>query len=600
MRSDADMRWRRMIWLLAAAWIGSGTAAGAETITVGVIDTLTEEENLSQIRKGLETGLDPHQWQVRTVSVLSADEVAGIERFRPDFVLGPADLEQQFRAADAAVPFRVATRKVQYAREAESSSGSLIVVRNDRKDLLTLSDLKGKTVAAGLPASIPGWLAVEAEVKAQFGDPSQFWKKAYFLNNPFPDVLSALFSGHADAAVLPTCLFERLARDGEADTAALRVVGEKTDAALFCRRSTALYPDISLWAFEWTEEKRVRAITVGLLTSKNQTDIGGYEWLSFVPHTAVETLYRSLEIGPYAYLKDTSLAGLYRRYSTYVWTAGVMLLLLIAYEVRLKRLVRRRTAQLSDALREQRRMEREAREDRERLGTLEKRNIVSQMSAMIAHEIKSPIAAIDNFKAILDYVLPQTIREEKTVKTALAGIETEAERIAGIVNRVRNYAKSRQTAHVKCDLAAAVRQAVKSLRSSSAGTVPIQLELPATALVLGDELELELLVFNLLKNASEALAGQKKARIAVRLAAEARRWRLTITDNGPVLSDEAYRHLQDLMASVKPEGLGLGLSIVRGIADSHGAGLQFERNPAGGLTVRFVTDAWEENVEKTE
>ena len=114
-------------------------------------------------------------------------------------------------------------------------------------------------------------------------------------------------------------------RDGEADTAALRVVGEKTDAALFCRRSTALYPDISLWAFEWTEEKRVRAVTVGLLTSQNQTDIGGYEWLSFVPHTAVEALYRSLEIGPYAYLKDTSLAGLYRRYSTYVWTAGLIL-----------------------------------------------------------------------------------------------------------------------------------------------------------------------------------------------------------------------------------------------------------------------------------
>ena len=42
---------------------------------------------------------------------------------------------------------------------------------------------------------------------------------------------------------------------------------------------------------------------------------------------------------------------------------------------------------------------------------------------------------------------------------------------------------------------------------------------------------------------------------------------------------------------MKPEGLGLGLSIVRGIADSHGATLTFERRPSGGLTVRFVTDA---------
>lgn len=595
------MNWalcRSFLWLAVCGFNASVWAA--ETITVGVIDTLAEEESPARIREGLQSGLSADDWSVRVVSVLSADEVAGIERFRPDFVLGPADLDQQFRAAGAAVPFRVATRKVQYAKAAEQSSGSLIVVRKDRRDLQTLADLKGKAVAAGLPTSIPGWLAVQAEVKSQFGDPSRFWKTAYFLNSPFPDVLSALFSGHADAAVLPVCLLERLAREGEADTAALRVIAEKTDTTLFCRRSTALYPDISLWAFEWTDEKRVRALTVGLLTSQNQTESGGYEWLSFVPHASVETLYKTLEIGPYAYLQDTSLAGLYRRYSGYVEAAALVLLLLIAYEVRLKRLVRRRTAELRDALREQKRIENEARGDRERLGTLEKRNIVSQMSAMIAHEVKSPVAAIGNFKAILDYVLPEKVREEKTVKTALSGIETEAERIAGIVNRVRNYAKSRQTAHVKCDLAAAVHQAVKSLKSSSAGTVPIGLALPPAAPVLGDALELELLIFNLLKNASEALAGQKKARIAVRLVPEGERWCLTVKDNGPVLSDDAYRHLEDLMSSVKPEGLGLGLSIVRGIADSHGAGLHFERNPKGGLTVRFTIDAFGETEEKNE
>lgn len=274
----------------------------------------------------------------------------------------------------------------------------------------------------------------------------------------------------------------------------------------------------------------------------------------------------------------------------------LVLVLLVAYEVRLQRLVRRRTGELRQALQEQCRIESEARLDRERLGTLEKRNIVSQMSAMIAHEVKSPVAAIGNFKAILDYVLPASVREEKTVKTALVGIETEAERIAGIVNRVRNYAKSRQTAHVKCDLTAAVRQAERSLKSSSAATVPVVLQLPSAAPVLGDALELELLVFNLLKNASEALAGQKRARIVVRLKPENHRWCLTVEDNGPALSDADFRHLQDLMSSVKPEGLGLGLSIVRGIADSHGAGLSFERNPEGGLTVRFTTDAVEENM----
>ncbi len=575
--------------LLAARPLPAQPRLEPETITVGVVDTLSEEEGLAVIREKLQAGLDGRRWSVRVVSVLSADETEGIDRLRPDFVLAAADLDQQFRAAEKPAPYRIATRKSNLAADAARSAGALLVVRRDRADLQTLQDLKGKTVAAGLPTSLTGWLALEAETKPLAGSRGRFWSEAHFLSSPFPDVLSALLSGHVDAAVLPTCFFERMARDGAADVANLRVVNEKTDEeALACRRSTALYPDVSMWGFEWTHEERVRALTVGLLSQPSGSE--GYEWLSFVPHTSVESLYKTLEIGPYAYLRDTSLRGLYSRYQGYVHAAIVFLLLLIAYEVRLQRLVKLRTAELCDALIEQRRIEADARRDRDRLGSLEKRNIVSQMSAMIAHEVKSPVAAIGNFKAILDYVLPEAVLNDKTVQTALAGIETEAERIAGIVNRVRNYAKSRQTAHVPCDLTEIVRRAVKSLKSSSAGAVPVTTDLPAAAPVLGDALELELLVFNLMKNACEALASVKHPQIRVTLSEREERRELCVEDNGPVMDDAAFRHLQDLMSSVKPEGLGLGLSIVRGIADSHGAGLFFDRNPDGGLTVRLVID----------
>ncbi len=573
---------------LTAAPLCAQPVPEPETITVGVVDTLSEEEGLAVIREKLQAGLDCRRWSVRVVSVLSADETEGIDRFRPDFVLAPADLDQQFRAAGKPAPYRIATRKTHLAADAARSAGGLLVVRRDRTDLQTLSDLKGKTVAAGLPTSLTGWLALEAETKPLASARGGFWSQAHFVSSPFPDVLTALFSGHVDAAVLPTCFLERMARYGEADVENLRVVNEKTDESLACRRSTALYPDVSMWGFEWTHEERARALTVGLLSQPAGSE--GYEWLSFVPHASVEQLYKTLEIGPYAYLRDFSLRGLYSRYQGYVHAALVFLIFLVAYEIRLQRLVKRRTGELREALIEQRRLETDARRDRDRLGSLEKRNIVSQMSAMIAHEVKSPVAAIGNFKAILDYVLPEAVRKDKTVDTALSGIETEAERIAGIVNRVRNYAKSRQTAHVPCDLSEIVRRAVKSLKSSSAGAVPVTTWLPDKAPVLGDALELELLVFNLMKNACEALSGVKHPAISVMLTESDDRRVLLVKDNGPALDDEAFRHLQDLMSSVKPEGLGLGLSIVRGIADSHGAGLFFERNPDGGLTVRFVID----------
>ena len=317
-----------------------------------------------------------------------------------------------------------------------------------------------------------------------------------------------------------------------------------------------------------------------------------FEWLSFVPHGSVDALYQALKIGPYSYLRDYSLKGLYNRYSGIVHAALLVLVILIAYEIRLQVLVRRRTAQLSEALKRRDIVEEEARLDRERLGSLERRNIVSQMSAMIAHEVKTPVGAICNFRAILGFVLPADVKEEKTVHTALEGIQTEAERIAGIVNRVRSYAKSQKLAHTECDLAESVRRAVRSMKSSLRSPVPVTVSVPEHAPVVGDALELELLVFNLLKNAAEALEGTVRPAVAVTLAADDEgNWRLEVTDNGPYLTDEKFSRLQSLMQSVKPEGLGLGLSIVRGIADSHGATLTFERRPSGGLTVRFVTDA---------
>ena len=69
---------------------------------------------------------------------------------------------------------------------------------------------------------------------------------------------------------------------------------------------------------------------------------------------------------------------------------------------------------------------------------------------------------------------------------------------------------------------------------------------------------------------------------------------LTVSDNGPALSPEEAKRLTESMESVKPEGIGLGLSIVRGIADSHGASVAFNADTAGGVTVRAVFEHWDE------
>lgn len=69
-----------------------------------------------------------------------------------------------------------------------------------------------------------------------------------------------------------------------------------------------------------------------------------------------------------------------------------------------------------------------------------------------------------------------------------------------------------------------------------------------------------------------------------------KRWKVTVWNNGLVLSDEQFTRLEHAAESTKPEGLGLDLSIVREIADMHSASLHFERLTKGGVRAELMID----------
>lgn len=573
------------------------TGAAPRIVTIGIPDTTDiglQRPLLMKTMEQLGRAMPEALFRVRVI--LSADGPTQLKSIRPDFVFAPAGAEAMWRR-EGIEANRIATRKSILAQEAARSTGSVIVALKSRKDINTLADLKDKRIAAGLPNSVPGWLAVLGEVHRAGFDEENFFGSVEFLSEYYPEIIASLWGGWADAVVFPTCYVEALGMSGLVAVDELKVVNDLSDEALSCRRSTALYPDVSLMGFSWTDPSLLRDVTVALLAQKAE---GDDEWISFVPHASVDALFRDLRAGPYRYLRDTSLAGIYERHSLAFQLAGAALLSLILYGILLQVLVRRRTRELTRTLAEQRRMEEEAREHRRRLGNLERRNIVNQMSGMIAHEINSPVGAICNFKAILDLLLADRKAADRNVATALDGIETEAQRIAGIVGRVRGYAKSKRHAHRPCDLVAISRAAVRALFVSATVKATIEERYACQkAPVLGDSLELELLVLNLLRNASEvhpASGGRPTVTLTVSRLPDGR-CRLEVVDNGSPMDESAFEKLTAVTSSAKPEGLGMGLSIVRGIADSHGAELAFARSQSAGLRVMFTIDAWEEPVQ---
>lgn len=486
-------------------------------ITVALLDTLINPFDAMDLQATVRTMSEmTPQYRWRTVTVSAAEAADDVARVKPDFIFAPAGF-----AAEAVIgqPFPnqwIVTRKTALAQSAEASTGAVFVVRRStdegeaaapgattrpagpglanrmgaavRPTPTTIADLEGLRAGAALPTSVDGWLAAALEIKKAGFDPETFFSSVAFRNNAYPDVISALLAGQVDVAVLPACLLESIGAQGLADLSHLAVVAERDDRvgpdnvpALACRHSTALYPDVSLLSTGFAPESVVRDVTIAMLTLPTT---GQFEWRTNVSHAAVRDLFQALEVGPYAHLRDMSPRAIFSRWKTEILVGLLLLLILVGNELRLHALVRRRTEELRRTMEEKERVAAEAAKTRLELAGFERRSIVQQMSGMIAHEINGPVGAIRTYAAVLKMGEAQNgangngagnegadkaddparrIREE-----ALAGIDREAVRIAGIIAGVRRYAKRSGAAFKPVDLCRAVRRSVASLAAEMA------------------------------------------------------------------------------------------------------------------------------------
>lgn len=522
---------------------------------------------------------------VHVVQIAEHDLLNDIERELPDLLICSAWCFLNVLNDIGAHP--VATRKTDRAASAVASIGAALVVRSDRTDLRTLEDLRGKKAAATLPHSVDGYPAVRLMLREKGFSDEKFFSGVNFLTFTVPDVLSAVLSGDADVSILPACALERAQEEGLVEPGLLRVIGLPPDGALACSRSTALYPDITAGILPWTPNELTRDFLTALLESGHAD---GYEWVATSDLRSVSNLYQELHLGRWAVLDDTSLSGLWKRYGRYAVFALLLVLLLIANEYRLKRLVEHRTAALTKTLREKELLARKEEAARERLASLERMGAISQLCAMIAHELKQPMGAVLNFLAVLRMRSGESIKDDPVAERAMEGAQNEARRMAEIVDRVRGYAKRQRRTPEPVDLGRTIDEALSHLKPGPQTTV--RREVAPNVFVAGDPLELELLVLNLVKNAVQALDAAEGGTVTVKLARTDEFGAvLSVTDDGPTLSDEIFAKLLKVSESVKEGGLGLGLAIVRNIVDEHGATLTIERLPERGLrvTVRFDT-----------
>jgi len=239
-------------------------------------------------------------------------------------------------------------------------------------------------------------------------------------------------------------------------------------------------------------------------------------------------------------------------------------------------------ASLADEADEREQAARRHLEDRERLLFTSRSLAVGEMASTLAHELNQPIGTVANVLRGLRARLERDANDE-----LLGGVQLALEQAlfaARIIARIREYTQSRQPRRERLDLGAVVRTAVGLLDwEIRRDGVALDLAMaPEACRVEGDEVMLQQLFVNLLRNALEAMRdnppdplGRPARRLALTLALERGRAVLTVRDNGCGLPKDA---LFVPFQSTKPNGMGIGLNICRSFVELHQGRLWFTPN----------------------
>jgi len=230
--------------------------------------------------------------------------------------------------------------------------------------------------------------------------------------------------------------------------------------------------------------------------------------------------------------------------------------------------------------------DRRAREHQAEVAYFSRLSTAGEMASALAHEMNQPLTAIVAYARGCLRLLRAPRPEPDMLHEGIGRIVEQGERAGEIINRLREFMRSGESQQTTVEVvevieAAAALAQVEATQNGVVIAVRLDENLPS---ILVDRIQIEQVLLNLLRNATEALitANCERREIVI----EARRSdndaiEITVADTGPGIAAEIEPRLFHPFVTTKDHGMGLGLSISRSIIEAHGGSLRLVSRAAG-------------------